>query len=163
MILRAKKEFYEREVKKLTGNGANKISHKALRNVKGCERPKIWSVHDLGPGKTAIALAEELADHYSKITKEFIPLDRKKIPKSYDREIPVVSAADVGVRMGKMKKPTSYVTIDVPGLIVNRMTSEWALYVTNGTNNKRCEEGRRLAEHMEAGRGCNVAEEWTPY
>ena len=53
----------------------------------------------------------------------------------------MVTTADVGARMGKMKKPTSYVTIDVPGQIVNRMTNEWALPMARIINAVRRGEG----------------------
>ena len=119
MIGNAKKKWYEGETEKLMDPGSNRLAYAALSDLGTAERSgKRWQVMDTRPGKNESEVAEELADHYSQISQEYPPLNAQRIPRTYDREITPPTEPEVIERLISMKKPKSYVTIDLPPKIV---------------------------------------------
>ena len=120
MISNAKKDWYDGEAEKLMTRGANQVAYKALDDLGTTERSsKRWNVLDLRPGKTEKDLADELADYYSTISREFPPLTKKDVPTTYDRVINEINQDLVCERLKQLKKPKSHVSIDLPNKIVN--------------------------------------------
>lgn len=66
------------------------------------------------PGKDPEKVAEILAAFFNNISDEYEPLKRDDIPKTFDRELPLLSCEDVAKKMISAKKPTSMVPGDIP-------------------------------------------------
>ena len=79
MITVRKKQYYKREVDKLTADGSHQIPYKILKNIADTKRPKMWTVEDLAKDKQAKELGEDLADYFSSISQEFDPFSRSDI------------------------------------------------------------------------------------
>ena len=60
------------------------------------------------PGKDPEKVAEILAAFFNNISDEYEPLKRDDIPKTFDRELPLLSCEDVAKKMISAKKPTSW-------------------------------------------------------
>ena len=71
--------------------------------------PKPFEVTDLFPGRSEIEVAELLADHFNKISQEFVPLDMEKdIPNTYEKELPTLQPHEVAIRLKKFKNPNQW-------------------------------------------------------
>ena len=108
----AREAYYNREVEKMKQPGV--IPFQAMKNIRDTEKPPEWSVSDLFPGEDVGTALERSADFFSKISQEFDPLNVEAIPSTYDREPCLLSVKDVTDALQKIKKPRSYVSIDIP-------------------------------------------------
>ena len=105
MIRSRKRKYYEREVQKLSEEGAHQIPYKTLKNMADTERPPAWSMEHMGPQKPLESLAEEAAAFFSSISQEFTPLDRSAVPLTYDVPLTDLPASAVAERLSTIKKP----------------------------------------------------------
>ena len=130
MIRVRKKKYYEKECEKLSAPGANRISYKALRNISDAERQPQWNIRQLRPESTDEEILEELADYFAAISQAFPPLDRSKIPITYDRPVVLVDEVTVAQRMMDLKRPSSSVSIDPLPKTVNKHIAQLAKIMT---------------------------------
>ena len=54
MIRTRKKQFYAKDVEKLSQNGAHQVPYKTLKNIADKERPPVWSAEDLAVGTLSL-------------------------------------------------------------------------------------------------------------
>ena len=73
MIRNRKKKYYDREVEKLSQQGAHQIPYKTLKNIADTERPPVWSAENLSAHKPTKEVAEDDAAFFSSISQEFLP------------------------------------------------------------------------------------------
>ena len=76
--------------RKLTEPGANKLPYKAIKELKGGERPPQWDVHNINPQLNDRETADCLASFFNSISNEFPPLTGEDIPKSWDKSYPFI-------------------------------------------------------------------------
>ena len=141
MIARAKRKWYEEEANRLMQRGSNQIAYRALGRLGGVEGSEIWDVMDMRPGGSQQQVAEELAEHYSAISNEFPPLNQEEIPITYDRQVFDISEGSIAERLAALKKPKSYVTIDLPPRIVSETAGAVAPLVAKIINKVMKGEG----------------------
>ena len=135
MIAKAKKRWYENETKKLMEQGAHRIAYKALDELGVSERrTQRWNVMDLRADCREEDMAEELADHFSRISNESDPLDLRRLPTTYDRELPQIDELKLIERLRTLKKPKSHVTIDLPNIITTRTAASLGGLLTSLAN-----------------------------
>ena len=87
-----------------------------FRNVKAFqakERPRQFDVRSLFPGKSDAQVADSLAAFFNRISQEFQPLEPKDIPRTHDRDIPMLHPFQVEGRIRAFKKPKSMVKGDI--------------------------------------------------
>ena len=106
MIRNRKKKLYDKEV------ASHAIPYEALKNIADTERPPTWNICHLASGRSDEALADEAADFFSSISQEFVPLDKRRIPQSYDTHLPDLSTIQVAEGLRSIKKLKSSVRID---------------------------------------------------
>ena len=78
-----------------------------FRNVKSfhsAEKPETFDVRSLKPGLSEAEVAEDVATFFNRISAEFDPLDPFQIPKTYDRQLPMLSAAEISSKLKSCKK-----------------------------------------------------------
>ena len=82
------------------------------------KNPRLWSITYLNPDKTASELASDLADHFTSVTNQSIPLT--EIPQSNIGPglVRLLDAKQVSARLKKFKKPFSRVDGDIPRGVV---------------------------------------------
>ena len=88
-----------------------------LKTLLGHNDTSRWSPTDMYPGDSEQVVAEKLAEYYNDISSLYQPLDMSLLPKTYSRQLPVVSAADVEKKMKKSKKTSSTVPGDIPSVL----------------------------------------------
>jgi hypothetical protein len=129
---RQRRESYvNKQRENLTGPEANKRFHVAVKNYKSAERPSQFDVKDLFPGLSSNEAAEELADFFNKISREFDALEPSDIPTSHQRDIPVLEPYQVAGRLRAFKKPKSMVKTDVYPALVTKYADLFAIPLTN--------------------------------
>ena len=85
-VLRKDKAAYYNKMKQcLTQNGAHQIPYRAVKQLKGGERPLLWDVRDINPELDDQETAEHLADFVNSISNEFDPLTSAHVPPLYDK------------------------------------------------------------------------------
>ena len=79
------------------------VSRNFFRNVKAFqakEKPKAFNPMSLFPGKTEREVAYELAAFFNRISSEFQPLKPADIPRTHDRQLPVLAPSNGGTHQG---------------------------------------------------------------
>ena len=136
MLETSKKKWYNKETEKLMAKGSNQLPYKALRHLGTVEFKEEWDIMDTRPGKSEAQVADELAVFYTQIAEDHQPLTDQDIPKTYDREqIIALTDSQVAERLKSIKKPRSYVSIDLPPGVVNQTADALApilAYIING-------------------------------
>ena len=91
------------------------------------ENPRPWSITDLNPDKTPADLASELADHFTSVTNQSVPLTT--IPQSDTGPglVRLLDAKQVSARLKKFKKPASRVNGDIPRGVVTQAAEALAI------------------------------------
>ena len=74
----------------------------------------------LFPGKNDNEVANELASFFNRISQEFDPLEPSQIPRSHNRELPILQAYEVAARIKSFKKPRSMVRGDIFPSLMDR-------------------------------------------
>ena len=141
MISRSKKQWYDKEASRLACKGSHRLAFGALGGLQTKEGKNKWNVLNMRPGASEKEVAEELADHYSKISEDLPHLDMNALPTTYDRPIEDVTQNDVVTRLLQIKKPRSHVSIDLPPKIVNMTANALAPLLTKILHRIRNGEG----------------------
>ena len=105
--------FLRKQRDKLLGPAADKQFFKNVSSFKSYDKPRSFNVRDLRPGKPDKLVADEVADFFNKISREFDPLQPHQIPTTYDRQLPRLSTDQVADRLRKCNKPNSMVQGDL--------------------------------------------------
>ena len=90
-----------------------------------------WSPTQLYPGETPKQVADKLAEFFNNISSQYQPLREEQVPTTYNRQLPLLSIADVTQGMKKSKKLSSTVPGDVPAILYNLYPNELAVPVTH--------------------------------
>ena len=118
-----KRKYFDRQKDHLLASDANRNFYKYVKNFGEAERPKMFDVRELvGEGKTDEEIAEELAEYFNRISKEFEPLGPGDIPCTRDKDLPVLQEYEVATRIRKFRKPKS----TVPGDIFPQLVTQFA-------------------------------------
>lgn len=138
----SKSAYYEREVEKIE-NASNKrdLAYTALKNLNCPSRPKQWSVCDLFPDKSELETVEVLAEFFSSVSNENLPIQEKNIPVTYDRPTYDLTEEMIVKRIRESKKPNSSVPGDIPPNLINEL-SETIAYPVMLIFNSVPREGR---------------------
>ena len=112
--------FLEGQRKKFTGPEACRNFFRNVKSFNCPEKPKVFDIRDLEPGKSEPEVAEGVAEFFNKISHEFKPLQPQHIPSTYDRPLPYLSIEIVAKRLRECKKPKSMVHGDIFPKLVNR-------------------------------------------
>ena len=129
-----KKEYYDRVKAKLMNPGANAIPYKAIKDLKGGEKPPPWDVRDINPELTDDQTAESLADFFNAISSEFAPLEHCHIPTAWDKSYPLLAPHEVSIRIKKIRKPRSMVEGDLFPKVVDKYADILAIPLTKIIN-----------------------------
>lgn len=115
---------------KLTQPGAHQIPYRAIKDLKGGERPPPWDVRDINPDLDDQQTAECLADYLNSISSEFQPLHAEDIPLSYDKQYDFLQPHEVSKRLKESKKPKSMVVGDLFPQLVTEFSDLIAIPLT---------------------------------
>ena len=105
--------FLAKQRDKFTGPQAHVSFFQNVKAFKSAEKPKDFDVRDLCPGKPDQEVADEIAEYFNSISREFDPLTPDQIPFTYHRELPTLSEAEVEKMIKDAKKPRSMVEGDI--------------------------------------------------
>ena len=110
-------KFLDRERKKFLGKDGAKNFFKHVKSFNSAERPKTFDIRDLKPGASDKEVAEDVASFFNQISQEFEPLDPFQIPRTYSRQLPLLSTEQIAEKLRSCKK-SSMVDGDIfPALI----------------------------------------------
>ena len=118
--LAARQEIYlQKQRDNLLTDNADKNFHKNVKSFKSHEKPKEFDIRSLRPEESKESIAEEAAEYFNRISKEFQPLSPSQIPSTYDRALPKFTCENVKSKLLSCKKPKSMVKGDIfPKLVV---------------------------------------------
>ena len=85
-------------------------------------------------GKPDEEIAEDLAEYFNRISKEFDPLGPGDIPCTRDEELPVLHEYEVAARIRKFRKPKSTVPGDIFPQLVTQFADFLAIPLTSVYN-----------------------------
>ena len=91
----------------------SRVFFKNVMRYKSSDKPPVFDVRSLCPGKSDLEVAELLATYFNRISAEFSPLEPAQIPYTYDKTLPLLEPFQVSGRIRHFKKPRSMVTGDV--------------------------------------------------
>ena len=90
-----KKEYYALEVEKIRQASNDTIPFGALTHLSKPDKPSTWSICKLRPGKSDEEIANKLADYFSRISGEFMPLSLDN-PVTYSSPfVPSVGGSEI--------------------------------------------------------------------
>ena len=134
-ICESKKNYLNKTIEKLTEKGGNKTPYVAIKNLRSYDRPRMWDVRDIDPGKTDSELAEDMGTFFSSISDEFRPLDPSDLPDSYEKPMAPLQEYEVSAKIKHMKKPKSMTRGDLFPSLVERASDLLAIPLTRIYNN----------------------------
>ena len=114
-----REQYVDRQRVNFTGPDASANFYRNVKAFGTAERPKTFDVRDLCPGRSDSEAANEIADYFNKISREFKPLTPSEIPATYHRQLDLLSEGQVEAMIRKAKKPKSTVKGDIPPALVN--------------------------------------------
>ena len=98
-------KFLELQRKNLTSGQSARKFHKLVKAYSSREKPPDFDIRDIYPGKQNQDIAEELANHFNRISSEFEGLDSSKLPPLDNVQLPVLTHSEVSKRLRDFKKP----------------------------------------------------------
>ena len=113
-------KYFQNQKQLLTGPDACRSFYRNVRAYKSREKPPDFDVCSLFPEKEKVEVAEELAEHFNSISKEFDGLTEDQLPTSYSSPLPVISPTEVEERLVAFRKPKSMVPGDIFPKLVNK-------------------------------------------
>ena len=108
-----KNDFLAKQRDKFIGPQAHVSFFRNVKAFKSAEKPREFDVRTLCPGKTDLEVANEVADYFNEISREFEPLSTHQIPVTYHRDLPVLGEDEVEKMIKEAKKPKSMVRGDI--------------------------------------------------
>ena len=114
LIKESKQNFYANAVEELKAKGGSNVPYRILKDLAVPDRPKAWSINQLAPNLTDVELAEKLAEYFGRITDQFSPLDRTRIPQSFSSPFQILSPCEVATRIRQERRVKSAVEGDIP-------------------------------------------------
>ena len=115
--------FLDTQREKFIGPDASSQFYKNVRSFKNAEKPKDFDVRSLRPGKTDGEVANEVAEYFNRISREFSPLEAWQIPLTYHRELPSLTPGEVEEMLKGAKKTKSMVIGDIYPKLINLVAS----------------------------------------
>ena len=115
----------------LLADDADRNFYKNTKNYISHQRPKPFDVMDLFPGREEDFVCEHLADHFNKISNEFLPLAEDEIPRTFSAPLPLLEPYQVAGRLRAFKKTKSMVRGDIFPDLVTRFADLLALPLTS--------------------------------
>ena len=106
------------------------MPYKALKSLGVAERLPQFDPRDLRPDLDDDALLEDMANFFTEISGEFLPLNKERLPFTYNNVKRTVSVREVLDRLVEMKKPKSSVSIDPPSRFINSHADLFAPMLT---------------------------------
>ena len=113
LISQEKGKHYQRVLSKLKETGAHQIPYKAIKDLKGGERPPQWDIRDINPDLSDAETAETVAEFFNAISREFRPLTENDVPQSWNKNYPFLLPYEVSARLKFSKKPKSKIKGDI--------------------------------------------------
>ena len=120
----------DKQKEHLLAKDANINFYKHVRNFSKLERPKLFDVRELLPGRTDLQAAEELADYFNRISHEFDPLTEGDTPVTFEAGLPTLRTHEVAARIRRFRKPKSMVPGDIFPLLVTKFSDFLAIPLT---------------------------------
>ena len=114
-----KEGFLGAQREKFTGPEASTQFYKNVKSFKNAEKPREFDVRDLRPGRTDKEVADEVAEYFNRISREFSPLEAWQIPMTYHRDLPRLTTSDVEKMLQSAKKTKSMVQGDIYPAMIN--------------------------------------------
>ena len=114
-----RERYLEKQREKFTGPNASANFYRNVKAFSTAEKPKQFDVRNLCPGKSDAQVADEIAQYFNSISREFSPLEPGQIPFTYDRQLDFLTEEQVELMLRKAKKPKSTVKGDLPPRLVN--------------------------------------------
>ena len=111
LIKKRKRNYYDFHGLAMTDPKESLKFFKNVRAFKDREKPEIWDVRTLWPGKEDKEIANTLADYFNKIDSEFSPLE--ECPATFE-------PFQVSGRLKSFKKPKSRIGGDLFPILVNQ-------------------------------------------
>ena len=110
--------FLESQKTKFIGPQASANFFKNVKAFKNAEKPKMFDIRDMRPGVGDADIAEEVAEYFNRISREFKPLEPAQIPMTYHKTLPTLTEEEVTKMLRTAKKTKSKVEGDIfPSLI----------------------------------------------
>ena len=82
MVRDRKREFMDNQRNHILAADANRNFYKHVKNFNKLEKPAVFDVRTLIPNKTDKAVAEDLAEFFIKVSREFEPLTLDQVPRT---------------------------------------------------------------------------------
>ena len=112
--------YFETQKKTLTGPDACRAFYRNVKAYRAREKPPDFDVCSLFPGESKVDVAEKLAEHFNKISKEFDGLTPDQIPTAHSAPLPNITVEEVRDKLVSFRKPKSRVPGDIFPTLVDR-------------------------------------------
>ena len=131
IVRKRKRSYMDTQRDNLLGPDAARCFYKNVKNFASFERPKLFDVRELLPGKSDEEAAEHLAEYFNAVSLEFEPLSPHEIPKTRERRLPELEIFEVAGRIKKFKKPHSMVPGDIFPSLMTQLSDFFAIPLAN--------------------------------
>ena len=122
--------FLAKQRDKFIGPLANQDFYRNIQAFKSPEKPSTFDVRRLCNGGTDKDAANEVAEYFNRISREFKPLETKQIPFTYHRNIALLTQSDVEKMLRSSKKTKSMVAGDIFTCLVNDCAPQLSIPLT---------------------------------
>ena len=112
-IIKKRKAFFNKQKREKMVGADSRTFHKCVKSFVNDEKTKGWNPMQMYPSLDAEAVANKCADFFNGISQEYPPLDKSKIPSTFDGEQLIITNKLVEQEIRKGKKPKSRVPGDI--------------------------------------------------
>ena len=131
IIKTRKRSYMDNQKEHLLAKDASRIFFKHVKNFAAFEKPPVFDVRSLLPGRTDMEVATCLAEYFNKVSREFDPLEPSDIPFTKDSGLPTLREFEVAKRIKTFRKPKSMVPGDIFPDLMTKFSDFFALPLTD--------------------------------
>ena len=131
MVCERKRAYMDNQRGHILAKDSNRNFYKHVKNFNKLEKPPIFEVRSLLPDKSDNDVAEELAEFFIRVSREFDPLTQDQIPTTYLVGLPILRKYEVASRIRRFRKPESRVPGDIFPDLVTELADILAIPLTS--------------------------------
>ena len=138
LVRERKKGYIETQKSHILAKDANRNFFRHVKTFSRLEKPKLFDVRDLYDNKNDNEVAEDLAEYFVKVSREFDPLEPADVPVTRESTLPSLQRFEVAARLRRFRKPKSMVPGDLFPCLVSEVSDFLAIPLTDIYNEISC-------------------------
>ena len=145
LVKERKKGYVLTQKEHILAKDANRNFFRHVKTFSRLEKPPLFDIRQLYEDRNMSDkdIAEDMADYFVKVSREFDPLEPSQVPITKDTALPTLQKFEVASRIKRFRKPKSMVPGDIFPCLVTELADFFAIPLTSIYNEISRPAGKR--------------------